>query len=445
MKSILRVRRNMEAVCFADLGDIRDKGLFYTRANRQFGIDYIACKLDWVLNNGMWMDVYANLEVEFLVPRLSNHVSAIVSFGKAWIGLMIMQVDRLKILLESLAGSITKAENRMQDHRSHKEEALSFRQAKVNEVSQVEKELITEIEELEKQKDELEAQLKKVNSSLTTANARLRNAREERQHFDDASKEILQHLQTKEDELSRSVTSCRTEADVVKSWISFIEDAWALQSTCAKQNEEQVNDELRRYAEYFSNLILRLLPVYKNELGNFMSRFKDHVGKLKSNDGLDKVAHLDDENFEEYLKTARKRKNLEEEYLDLEAKLITTFSVVESIKQLYAQNEDFSRKEDQRVDELLNVLREIKDEFDSIERPNLRVETPTKTAWRRMGGKSLKENPSRLKPTKEEHPHVQVVDGQDFLDSDEELATLESEFVKIIRDHAAEEINDWEL
>ncbi|GMH10119.1 hypothetical protein Nepgr_011960 [Nepenthes gracilis] len=355
------------------------------------------------------------------------------------------KVDKLKILLESLAISTTKAENRILDHRSHKEEALSFRLAKVNEVSQLEKELAAEIGKLERQKDVLETELKKVNSSLAFANARLRNAIEERQQFDEASNEILQLLQTKEEELSGSVASCRTETDVLNLWISFIEYAWNLQLVCAKQKEEQINDELGRYAEYFANLVLQLLPACKNELGIFMTHFKELVEKLTANDGLDKAAHLDGKNHDEYLASARERKNLEEKYLDLEAKLITTLGVVESIKQLYTQNEDFSRKQDQRIEELLDALREIKDEFDSIKRPNLQVETPTMATRRAAPNTSSKETPTKLKkPSKEKYSKVQVVNGQDFLDSDEELATLESEFMKIIRGHAAEEINSWE-
>ncbi|KAJ8438440.1 hypothetical protein Cgig2_004550 [Carnegiea gigantea] len=155
------------------------------------------------------------------------------------------KVDKLKILLESLASSTSKAERRRSDHRSHKEEALHFRLVKAKEVSQIEKELVNEIEALEKQKDELEVQLKKVNSSLSAAKTRLRNAREERIQFDEASNGILQHLQMKEEELSRSVASFRAEAEVITRCIKLIEDSWGFQSTFARQKEKQV-----KYEEY---------------------------------------------------------------------------------------------------------------------------------------------------------------------------------------------------
>ncbi|KAL9258881.1 hypothetical protein AKJ16_DCAP00657 [Drosera capensis] len=345
------------------------------------------------------------------------------------------KVDKLKILLESLTSSSIKAENRILEHRSRREEALSFRLAKANEVSQVEKDLVSEIGVLERQKEELEAELRKANSSLAAVNARLRNAREERQQFDVASNEIVQYLQTKEDELSKSVASCRAEADVIPGIFS---------QHVPNKRADEVNDELGRYAEYFANLVTRLLPTYKSELGKFMTRFKELVEKLKSSEEPDKVIELV-ANPDGSLMPARKRKNLEEEYLDLEAKFITTFSVVESIKQLYSQNEDFYRKDYHRVDVLLDSLQEIKDEFDSMDRPTLRVETPTKAAWGGAFLKSPKGTPTKFKPSKEVYSPVPVVDGQEFLDSDEELAALESEYVKIIRDHAAQEINDWEL
>ncbi|GMH30974.1 hypothetical protein Nepgr_032817 [Nepenthes gracilis] len=77
------------------------------------------------------------------------------------------KVDKLKILLESLAILTTKAENHVLDHRSHKEEALSIHLAKLNEVSQLEKELAVEIGKLERQKDILVAKLKKLDKDAS--------------------------------------------------------------------------------------------------------------------------------------------------------------------------------------------------------------------------------------------------------------------------------------
>ncbi|KAM3688987.1 hypothetical protein ACJW31_09G012300 [Castanea mollissima] len=250
------------------------------------------------------------------------------------------KVDKLKILSESLANSTSKAEKRILDHRSHKEEALNFRVAKSNEVTQLEKELVVEIGELEKQKGELEAALKKVNSSLAAAHARLRNVREERENFDEASNEILVHLKTKEDELLRSISSCRVEGNVVDTWIHFLDNTWVLQTSCTEQREKQVNGELKRYGEYFVNLVIHLLSAYKEMLGPSITRTRKLVDSLSSSQGSEILASSADESS----KITKTRKQLEEEYLEVEANFITTISSVDSIKmQVYIQNEGIFR------------------------------------------------------------------------------------------------------
>ncbi|GAU34687.1 hypothetical protein TSUD_29280 [Trifolium subterraneum] len=150
------------------------------------------------------------------------------------------KVDKLKVLSESLANSTTKAQTRISEHRSQKEEALHFRVTKSNEVSQIEKELGGEIEELENQKSELENKLKKVNMLLTSARTRLRNAKEEKEQFDEASNEIVVHLNTKEDEMVRAIASYTSEANVVNTWINFLQHTWVFQTSLKKKNADQV-------------------------------------------------------------------------------------------------------------------------------------------------------------------------------------------------------------
>ncbi|XP_024634348.2 uncharacterized protein [Medicago truncatula] len=192
------------------------------------------------------------------------------------------KVDKLKILSESLANSTTKAESRILEHRSQKEEALHFRVTKSSEVSQIEKELGGEIEELEKQKNELEDKLKKVNMLLTSARTRLRNAKEEKEQFDDASNDIIVHLKTKDDEMQRAIASYTSEANVVNRWINFLEHTWVFQTSLKKKNEEQVNAELERYGDYFVNLVVNLLSSYKEKLGSSVTQIKTLVENLST-------------------------------------------------------------------------------------------------------------------------------------------------------------------
>uniref|UniRef100_A0A5B6ZL88 Uncharacterized protein n=2 Tax=Davidia involucrata TaxID=16924 RepID=A0A5B6ZL88_DAVIN len=197
---------------------------------------------------------------------------------------------------------------------------------------------------------------------------------------------------------------------------------------------------------------------------------------------------------DENLQAISPRKNLEGEYLDFETKIITTFSVVESIKkQFYTQNEESSRKGDPRVIELFNALEQIKDEFESIERPTLKIETPTRraetpskernqrspsptfkqapndkvesiegptletdTPTQRAGmpyeesppkyssSPTLKQTTETLKGKEDELSESPTVKGGKTLDAEAELLKLESEFEKD-RDYSTEEIGDWEF
>ncbi|PSR98230.1 Uveal autoantigen with coiled-coil domains and ankyrin repeats protein [Actinidia chinensis var. chinensis] len=296
------------------------------------------------------------------------------------------KVDKLKVLSESLANSASKAEKRISDHRSQKEEALNFRVTKTSEVSQIEKDLIGEIGLLEKQKDELEAELRKVNTSLVAARAHLHNAREEREQFDEASNQILVHFKTKEDELSRSVACYKAEEDVCNAFVSFLEDTWVYQCKYTEQKEKLVNDELTRYGDHFVNFAIRLLSASKDTLGSSITNFRELVENLNSSKRLELATCVDAENSH----AINQRKNLEEEYLESEARFISTFSVVESIKKQFSQNE-FSRHGDQKVKELFDDLEKIKDEFDSIERPTLKIESPTS----RSAEMASKEEPQR--------------------------------------------------
>ncbi|XP_058098999.1 uncharacterized protein LOC131243563 isoform X4 [Magnolia sinica] len=437
---------------------------------------------------------------EMKVSRMSSSESEDKKYEKTT--LAVLEIDKLKILAESLASSTLKAEKRISDHRHQKEEALNFRVAKANEVREVEKvcchfcsyaciftpvfqkclepdkktpsyrfslELAAEIAVLEKQRDELEAELKKVKASLTSALARLRNTREEIEQFDEASNQIVLHLKAKEDDLSRSVASCKVEAEVAHTWINFLEDTWVLQSSYTEHKEKQTNEELEKYGNYFANLIIHNLSMYKEELGPSISRIRKSVDNLKSfNERSEMASGLDGEISEQ-------QRNLEEEYLESEAKIITTFSVVDHMKeQFYAQHGNNSRQEDPKVKALFDDIENIKVEFESVERPTLAIETPTLRV-ETPSGERLQKNPSPATLTTKTAPSEKKTSpnsapsqmevslesvpsekqksppksgpaaGDHFLDPEVELAKLESEFGQVSKDYSAEEIGGWEF
>ncbi|KAF5471708.1 hypothetical protein F2P56_008481 [Juglans regia] len=355
------------------------------------------------------------------------------------------KVDKLKVLSESLANSNSKAEKRILDHRSQKEEALNFRVAKANEVTQLEKELMVEIGELEKQRDELEAKLKKVKNSLAVANARLNNVREERENFDEASSEILTHLKTKEDELLRSISYCRVERNVVDTWVTFLEDTWVHQTLYTEQREMQVNGELERYGDNFVNLVINLLSTYKEMLKPSIAHTRKLVDDLGSSQGSKISPRIDDESS----KVTNPRKKLEEKYLNIEAKFVTTLSVVDTMKRQFCnQSEGIFRKDDQKVKELFDDLEKIKEEFESITRPKLEIETPTRKL----------ETPSSNGPHQspfldskqntvalEEKQDEAMTKRLNALDSEAEPTKVELEIGQFSGDELAEEIGDWEF
>ncbi|CAL9007932.1 unnamed protein product [Prunus brigantina] len=360
------------------------------------------------------------------------------------------KVDKLKVLSESLASSSSKAENRISDHRLQKEEALKVRVARASEVSEREKEITAEITELEKERDDLEAQLKKVNISLAAANARLRNTREEREQFEEANNKIVSHCETKEDELSKSIASCRAEADIIKTWVNFLEDTWVLQRSYTDMKEKQVNDELEKHEDYFLNLAIDHLSAYKKELGPSIIRIGKFVENLKN---LSEGSRMASTAESEDSKVLNPINNLEEEYLDHETKIITTFSVVDNIKeQFYGPRAEISRKDDPRVKELFDDIEKLREQFEAIERPNLQLENPTPKSETSSSEKPLS-GPSTLptestgaqKADTDKHPGSGKVKAEQMLDTEAELAKLESEFGKVGQDYSAEEIGDWEF
>ncbi|KAL1343288.1 hypothetical protein HN51_029704 [Arachis hypogaea] len=365
------------------------------------------------------------------------------------------KVDKLKVLTDSLANSAAKAEKRILDNRVQKEEALKVRVAKDGEVSEKEKELTTEISGLQQRKEELEAELKKVNTSLASAQARLWNVREERDQFEEANNQIVEHLKTKEDELTKSIRSCNVEADVIKTWVNFLEDTWVLQRSNAEIYEKQVNDELESHEDYFVNLVIQLLAGYKKELEPSIDHIATFVVNLKNlSQRLEKVASSGDD---EDTKLLSPRRNLEEEYLSYEAKIITTFSVVDNMKQqFYAQHEKISRKDEERVKELFVAIEKLRTKFEAIERPNLEIESPPEKSESPLAEKKLDDTPAAsapapapgteiLKTETEKRSKSPSAKGDDIFDHEAELAKLESEFGKVSQDYSGEEIGDWEF
>ncbi|XP_028778078.1 myosin-9 isoform X2 [Neltuma alba] len=367
------------------------------------------------------------------------------------------KIDKLKVLLESLASSAAKAEKRLSDNRLQKEEALKVREAKAIEANGKEKccsvyfttcfqEIVAEILELQRKKDDLEAELKKVNTSLAAAQARLSDAREEKDQFEEANNQIIEHLKTKEDELSKSITSCKVEADVLNIWIRFLEDTWDLQRSNAEIHEKQVNGELEKHQEYFVNLAIQLLTSYKKELEPWVSRIGSFVENLKNlSHGSGMPSHTDNEDS-----NLSPRKSLEEEYLAYETKIITTFSVVDSMKRYFEAQQEKSSRNDEHVRELFDAIQKLQTQFDSIERPYLEIESrggEAEVSSQRKQGSTLATaqvtEPSETQ--NDEEPKSAAARTDQPLNHEAELSELESDSGKLDQDLSTEEVGGWDF
>uniref|UniRef100_A0A0D9VSM2 Uncharacterized protein n=1 Tax=Leersia perrieri TaxID=77586 RepID=A0A0D9VSM2_9ORYZ len=350
----------------------------------------------------------------------------------------VVEVDKLKVLSESLANSAAKAERRIMENRLQKEESLIFRVTKTNDVSGTEKELVAEISEIEKHKDQLEAELKKVNTKLNAAVMKLKKTREERDQFDEASNQIVLHLKAKEEELSRSIASCKVESSTVCAWINFLEDTWKLQSLYEELRQKQANDELDRCATCFAKLINHHVYARVEELSTCIDRIKTFVDNLKIFD--DRSVSAEDGNNGS-TKQSNPRKYLEEEYLEAEKKVVAAFSLVDNIRAIYISNQEYhTRRDDPDVKNLFAKIDKLRVEFESVPRPVLQIEIKEKEERTRQS-RSLQVAGSPRHPG-HESPIPSQLRTRLPSESDSELARFDPDQY---REYSADDISGWEF
>ena len=111
-----------------------------------------------------------------------------------------------------------------------------------------------------------------------------------------------------------------------------------------------------------------------------------------------------------------------------------------------------SRKDNQKVKELFDALEKIKDEFESIGRPTLEIETPTKKPETPSSARShqsplptSKQSIGTPENKQEEATHSSSIKRVNTSDKVAKVAKEESVLGKVGGDDLAEEIGDWEF
>ncbi|XP_022978391.1 myosin-6-like [Cucurbita maxima] len=391
------------------------------------------------------VQLYSKLEELLLKKKLFNEVDSPQLHAE--------KVDKLRILSESLANSTLKAEKRIVDQREQREDALNFRLAKSEEMVQAEKELTYDIRELENQKDQLEAELEKVNTLLSSARMRLHNAREEREHFDEASSQMLVHLKTKEDELFKSVASYKVEATAVNACKNLLENTWDLRISQRQKTEELVDGELEKYGDYFVKLVISLLSSYKEKLEPSLSSIRKLEENLSSMKELlrptflrsDVSPNTDDGS----LHVDQQRRKLEEEYLYIESKFVSTLSTVDTVRMQFYETKGVVRNFDEKVQEKFDALEKIKQEFESIKRPKLLIETTRQRSELAVNEKShidssSSEQTAEVRRLKFEDINDSLAKGTKNFSMKAEMEKPDST-VEVDTVDSNEEINDWEF
>ncbi|VAH89523.1 unnamed protein product [Triticum turgidum subsp. durum] len=312
------------------------------------------------------------------------------------------KVDKLKVLSESLANSSAKAEKRIMENRLQREESLSFKITKTNEVSITEKELEGEISGLQKRRGQLE-----------------------------------------EDELSRSVASSKVEASTVRAWINFLEDTWKLQSLYEEIKEKQANDELDRCGVCFVNLIKHHVSACVDELNTSVDCIKTFVDNLKifSDSCVDRSVSTDDGGLS---KQSNPRKYLEEEYLETEKKVVTAFSLADNIRALTFSNpERKTRLDDPEVKNLFASIDRLRVEFESVPRPVLQIEINEKEEGSRRTRSPSSKGGGGGTPThsRTESPIAAQLRTRLPSESDSEPGKFDQDY----REYGADDIGGWEF
>jgi len=213
-------------------------------------------------------------------------------------------------------------------------------------------------------------------------------------------------------------------------------------------------DELEKHEDYFSDVTFNILSAYKKEVTTLISRIENYVENLKNLGPGSEMPPSADQGDNQ---VSNPRKSLEMEYLDYETKIITTFSIVDNMKEHFqALQTKLEKKDDRRVKELFDDMEKMRQQLESIARPTLEIETPSpkssastpKSPTPSTSMDALVEPASPTQKPELSNPPkapVPAAGSSKEFNPEAELAELESEFGKVARDYSADEVDGWEF
>lgn len=291
-----------------------------------------------------------------------------------------LKVEKMKLLAEDLTNAAKTHKEKITDSRQQKSDAMAYRITKAQEVAEAEKVISQEMQVLQKRREELEAELSQVMQAITVQTKKHIQLQEEKEHFDEASSNIVAHLAIQEEECLKLMSQQAAEKSVVTTWQSFLEDTWLLQTSCIEAKEKAIKEATKEtqanfwqiaighfvYRQEELNALLIRLKMYNEELATIRSKKADL--EKKGMDGI--VADI-----------TSGRKRIEEKYVETEGQVKNSLIAVERAKAelkicLEVIPEDENIEEKRKVEEFLKSLDVARKDFDAIKRPKLDIENP---------------------------------------------------------------------
>ncbi|KAL2636405.1 hypothetical protein R1flu_007884 [Riccia fluitans] len=288
------------------------------------------------------------------------------------------KVEKLKELTAALNRTSENTEKQIAKNRQQKLDAVNYRATKALEVTEAEKVVAGEVRELDKRRQALEAELAEVKSALAAATVRHINIQEEKEQFDTASSNIVAHLSVQEEELSKSINACKTEANIASIWVNFLEDTWVLQSASEEQKVKETEASWEESKQQFLQIAAINLAYHQEELALFLKRLNFCAEELeilrqkKSN-----VAELGMEGvIPDIVRAVRKTQG---SYLETENQVEKTLKLISQLDeevQAYRNGEVSEKSEAElKLSRAFEAVAKLGQEFDARQRPEMEVES----------------------------------------------------------------------